>query len=62
MKQCLIWLHKIEVVLSVGDVISDIQNHASRLGVFIVEGSNRVELEDRVNTIYSLVSFDVESI
>lgn len=56
------WLHKIEVMVSVGDVISDIQNHASRLGVFIVEGSNRVELEDRINTIYNLVSFDVESI
>ena len=55
------WVKKFEVWVQPGDEIKQIKFHGERLGVFIVVGENHEEIQKRVQTIYELVKFDIES-
>lgn len=46
------WVHKINIYAKPGDFISKIKFHAGRLGVLIVEVTDRVQLAERVDHIY----------
>lgn len=54
------WVKKIDVYAKPGDIIGEIKSHVSRLGVFIVEASDRVQLAERVSYVYELVQFEIE--
>jgi biotin carboxylase len=53
------WIEKFELWVKPGDEIRAIKYHGDRLGVFIVAGDSREEVEERVNTVYELVKFEV---
>ena len=53
------WLSKIEIYVRPGDQIRNIRYHAGRLGVFVVVGENRKQLQERIETIYDLIRFDI---
>lgn len=54
------WVHKIDIYVHPGELIGKMKFHAGRLGVFIVEASDRVELAERISHIYELISFEIE--
>ena len=55
------WVSKLEVYVKPGDIIKQIRFHAGRLGVFIVTAENRNELLERIQVVYDLVRFDIDS-
>ena len=54
------WIEKFQISVQPGDEIKQIKFHGGRLGVFIVTGNSREEVDARVRTVYELVKFDVE--
>lgn len=56
------WVRKLEIYVKPGDVIGQLKFHAQRLGVFTVIADSRAQLEQRVQTIYDLVDFEISSI
>ena len=54
------WVKKIDIYVKPGSKIGPIKCHADRLGVFIVEASDRAQLEERICHIYDLVKFDID--
>mgnify|MGYP005624200239 CR=1 FL=1 len=55
------WVKKFEIWVRPGDKIKQIKFHAGRLGVFIVVGDSHEELQERVEIIYDLIEFKIES-
>jgi len=55
------WVKKFEIWVKPGDEIKQIKYHAGRLGVFIVCGDSYEETQERIETIYNLVTFDIKA-
>ena len=54
------WVKKIDIYVKPGDIIAQIKSHSSRLGVFIIEAIDHVQLAERVGYIYDLVQFEID--
>jgi biotin carboxylase len=55
------WVRKLELHVKPGDRIGRIKFHAGRLGVFIVVAERMDELQQRIQTVYDLVRFEIEA-
>ena len=55
------WVKKLEFYISPGEQVTEVRSHSDRLGVFVVEGDSREELEDRVRKIYKMIRFEVSN-
>lgn len=53
------WVHKLEVHVKPGDLIRSTKHHGDRLGVFVIEADDEVQLEKRIIQIYELVRFEI---
>ena len=53
------WLKKLEIYVKPGESIEKHRFHGDRLGVFLVEADSREQMQERVNTIYELIHFEI---
>lgn len=49
------WLRKLEFWYQPGDQVPEVKSHADRFGVFIAEGANRAEAEQRARWVYETI-------
>ncbi len=52
-------LHKLDIYVSAGDLLPEIDSHARRAGVFVVVGNNRQVVQEIVDDIYRTVEFKI---
>lgn len=53
-------IEKLELFIKEGDLISRINSHANRIGVFIVKSTSRKKVQSIINAIYKKVIFKVD--
>ena len=53
------WLKKLKLFYNVNDKVSEPKDHTNRLGVFVIVGKNKKQVEKRVRLIYSLIRFKI---
>ncbi|MHC4644338.1 MAG: ATP-grasp domain-containing protein [Planctomycetota bacterium] len=54
------WVHKVEVWPEVGDELPEIQSHADRSGVFVLEAPDRETMARRIDWVYDTLLLEVE--
>lgn len=53
-------LKKLDIFLKTGNILPIIDSHSKRAGVFVVEGDDRVSVQNIINKIYNTIEFQVD--
>ncbi len=53
------WIAKLDIWYQPGDRLPDIRSHGQRTGVFVVTGTDRKTVQERIDYVYQMVQFDV---
>jgi len=56
------WIAKLELWYQPGDVLPDISNHGQRTGVFVVTGPDRKTVQERIDSVYQEVEFEISPV
>ena len=54
------WIRKFELWYKEGDIVPQVRSHADRFGVFIAEGADRAEAENRAEWVYKTLKIVTE--
>jgi len=54
------WVKKVELWRKPGDIFEKISSHGERLGVFVIVGQNREQVQERIDWVYDKVKIRVE--